>query len=86
MQGISLNLIYNSHMNSDPLCPKCRHPFSQDLPPKKLINCSHSLCHACLVNELSKTSTIQSAPSIAPALRRGSTPSKRSKSTTPYSN
>lgn len=39
-------------MNKELLCPKCEAPYSQENPPKKLINCPHTLCLQCLKEEI----------------------------------
>lgn len=39
-------------MNKELLCPKCERFYSQENLPKKLINCSHTICLQCLKEEI----------------------------------
>lgn len=56
-------------MSQSTICPKCECTYSQENPPKILINCSHLLCHQCLLKEIRKLLTMQSAPLIIKEFR-----------------
>lgn len=66
---------------SQAACPKCEQPYSLDNPPKRLINCAHTLCLACLHQEIRNSRPTQSAPSTANASSVASTPSRPSRTT-----
>lgn len=42
-------------------CPNCQQLYSFSNPPKKLKNCEHNICDACLPTAASTFSLIQNA-------------------------
>lgn len=71
-------------MNDEYLCPKCKRSFTAQDPPKKLINCSHNMCHKCLIDELSTKDYMQFAQLIKLAQRKENTQLKLSRSTSSF--
>ena len=37
-------------MEESATCPKCEQAYKPENPPKKLINCNHTICLNCLAS------------------------------------